>query len=276
MDVTKQKMSNADYHAHEAVGSSLLKSIHLKSVLHAVSKEFTVSEAMNLGSAVHSLVLEPEVFHDDFAVAPKVDRRTKLGKAEYAEFLENVGNKTVISADTLNTAEEMTFSIRNHPIANSILSNGQAELSFFTNDSETGLQLKCRPDYVNAGALIDLKTTRDASYESFSKQCGSLGYIIQCAYYLDVYNQANETKLKDFFIVAIENTAPYAVACYKIDELQLDAGRKMYRKALNQYASFLEESKTIGTDKAKILYGYPADIVNLQIPYWFFDGIDGE
>ena len=274
MDITKKKMSNTDYHAHEAVGSSLLKSIHLKSVLHAVSKEFTPSEAMNLGSAVHSLVLEPEVFHDDFAVAPKCDKRTKLGKAEYAEFLEGVGSKTVISADTLNTAEQMTFSVRNHPIANKILSNGEAELSFFTNDSETGLQLKCRPDYVNAGTLIDLKTTRDGSFDGFSKQCGNLAYIIQAAFYLDVYNAANETNLKDFFIICVENSAPYAVSTYKLDELQIEAGRKMYRRALNNYAAYLEEKEIVGEEKAKTLYGYENDIVSLSIPYYFFDQID--
>jgi len=272
---SKKLMSNTDYHANEALGSSLLKLIHLKSVLHAITKEFTQSEAMAVGSAVHSLVLEPETFTNEYAVSPKCDRRTKIGKAVYADFLADSEGKTVLSEASLYDVKGMATAVMEHPIASRVLTGGRSEYSYFSVDKETGIEKKCRPDYENGGALIDLKSTRDASFEGFAKQMGDLGYLIQAAWYLDVYNEATGEDLKEFFIVAVENFSPYAVAVYKIDEMQIEVGRKQYRKALTEYASFLKDCEEVGEPKAKMLHGYPAEITTIQVPYWFLDQIKG-
>lgn len=76
-------LSNADYHAHPAVSSSQLKHMlrtpaHFKASLET-SKE--PSDAMKLGSLVHTLLLEPHLVDYEYTVMPKFDRRTKQGKA---------------------------------------------------------------------------------------------------------------------------------------------------------------------------------------------------
>ena len=49
---------------------------HLK---HSMSVHREPTPSMMLGTAVHSLVLEPEKFDTDVVVAPVVDKRTKIG-----------------------------------------------------------------------------------------------------------------------------------------------------------------------------------------------------
>lgn len=307
----KKLMSNKDYHAHEAIGSSLLKTIHNKSVLHAVSGEFKQTDKMILGSLVHALVLEPEsvdrefitkslspsdylVNMDDFKselkdlglkVTGKRDDliqrlldhdpeyKSKIFSYVLQEFEKENEGKTLIKGDILEEGKHMASAVIDHPIASRVLTGGEAEFSYFSLDEKTGLEKKCRPDYKNGGALIDLKTTNDASYEGFSKQIGNLGYLIQAAYYLDVHNEATGENLKDFFLVAVENKAPYAVAVYKLDEFQLESGRAQYRRALNNYAEYLKLVEMEGKEQANILCGYPLDITTIQVPIWFLDQI---
>ena len=65
------------------------------------------SPALTFGSAAHKMVLEPDTFFDEYAVAPACDRRTKEGKALYETFLEQSEGKTIISAEDLKTVQEI-------------------------------------------------------------------------------------------------------------------------------------------------------------------------
>lgn len=259
------------YHANPALGSSLLKKIHSKTLLHALTVKQEETDSMILGSAIHCAILEPERFTSDFVVCPKVDRRTAAGKATYAEFEAAAGDKTVLTADQMEIVEGMKASIMSHPVASMMLNGGEAEYSYYHKDVTTGLELKCRPDYHNGGALIDLKTTMDASYEGFAKQMGNLGYHLQAAYYLDVFNGSQGTNYDEFFFVAIENKAPYAIAVYRLDSAQIEHGRIAYQRALSEYAGFLNSGSNM--EELKTLYGYPAQITDIQIPFYILDKI---
>lgn len=258
----KKLMSNKDYHASEAIGSSLLKAIALKSLLHAVKTERKESAALDLGSALHAAVLEPETFNQEFLVSPKFDRRTKEGKAAAADFEALAAGKTVIDEDQMSDIRGMVDAIKSHEIASSMLENGEAEYSYFAKDPITGLDRKCRPDYFNAGALIDLKSCQDASPEGFIKACINFGYHIQAAYYLDTYNLANGTNIQEFFFVAVETKAPYAVNTFRMGAVELELGRKMYRKALDQYAEYLKDQTQV------LKFGYEKKINEIEFPLW--------
>lgn len=52
--------------------------------------------ALLFGQFVHKLVLEPETVDKEFIVAPTVDKRTKDGKAMWAEFMGLVDRKSVV------------------------------------------------------------------------------------------------------------------------------------------------------------------------------------
>ena len=55
------------------------------------NRTFNNSPALFEGRVMHTVFLEHYKFAEEFAIEPPVDRRTKVGKAEYAEWLEELG-----------------------------------------------------------------------------------------------------------------------------------------------------------------------------------------
>jgi exodeoxyribonuclease VIII len=252
-------MSNNEYHGNEAIGSTLLKKIASKSLAHAMSEEFKTSAAMNLGSAVHAAILEPETYEKEFIVSPKIDKRTKAGKEQYKEFLELSFGKILINEDQEQAVIGAVESLKRHNIANGMLTGGESEYSYFA--ELDGISCKCRPDYFNSNSLIDLKTCADASNDGFMKACINFGYHIQAAFYLDVFNAANGTSVKDFYFVAIETSKPFAINTFKMGEVEINLGREQYKKALKQLKEYRE---TNNLDN----FCYEKKINEIQFPLW--------
>jgi hypothetical protein len=261
----KKIESNEQYHSNQAIGSTLLKKIASKSVLHALTEERSETPALILGSAIHCAVLEPEKFNSQYAVSPKFDRRTKEGKVLAEAFELAAMGKTCLTEDQLEITKGVVESIKGHKIANGMLTGGEAEYSYYATDSVTGLELKCKPDFYNMNALIDLKTCQDASVDGFARACANFGYHLQAAYYLDVFNLANGTELKEFYFVAVETSKPFAVNTFLMGEAEIELGRYQYKKALKQYAEYLKSPESL------INYGYELKINEIVFPMWAFE-----
>lgn len=270
-------MDAKDYHSREAIGSSLLKSIHTKTIHHAIKEEFdNTKDNIVLGNYVHALVLEPETVGRDFAILPEVDGRTKEGKAIKEQFALASANKTILKSDLAQKGAMIKESLLMHPMVRKMLAGAETEYSYFCDDPDTGLKRKCRPDIKNGGALIDLKTCTDASFEGFARQVGGLAYHLQAAYYLDTHNLATGEDLKDFFFVAAETKDPFAVAVYQLSADDIEAGRLAYKQALKRYSDFITRAKEVGEEQAVREFSYSQDITVLSIPYWFHDKIKND
>ena len=269
--MSKILQSNKDYHSSDAIGSSILKAIANSTLAHALLKEFKETDALKLGSAVHAAILEPETFDDEFLVMPKIDKRTKAGKILAAEYAEMAKDKTVITEDQKESVDAIVKAIKAHSTANAMLSGGEAEYSYYFKEGD--LEYKCRPDYVNQGALIDLKTCQDASPDGFMRACFNFGYHIQAAYYLDIYNKANDTNLEEFFFVAVETKAPYAVNIFKMGEVEIQLGREQYKKALAQLIEYKKNGEKL-EELASPKYAYGEEINNVEYPLWMLNKID--
>ena len=164
-------MDNAAYHAHPAVSKSHLDLI-ARSPLHYWARyldpdrqPLEPTPAMRLGTALHTHVLERSRWDEEIAVAPQCDRRTKAGKEAFASFEANAAGKTVITCDDAEVVMAMGRSVMRHPGAAMLLGlPGKAETTHIWTDVATGLQCKCRPDWLtdDGRLLVDLKTTEDA------------------------------------------------------------------------------------------------------------------
>jgi len=179
-------MTNAEYHAHPAVSKSDLDLVNRSPAYYRYVKENPREQtaALIFGSVVHKLVLEPEKFDEEYAVAPLVDRRTKKGKEDWCEFVAGLNGETVIDSSVYESARLAAASVMKHPIAARLLQGGQAETSWLW--EENGVQCKCRPDYLRTDikCVIDLKTTLNASPDSFTKSAYDYRYHVQAAWYL--------------------------------------------------------------------------------------------
>ena len=226
-------MPATQYHAEKAIGHSgivkMLKSpAHLREYLDHPHQP---TPAMAFGTAVHTYVLEQDRFAEEFVVAEKFDRRTKEGKEAAARFEEANQGKIVITSEEMATLTLVQRAVFAHQGAARLLSVGDAELSAFWTNADTGLNCKCRPDWFNGEAIVDLKTCVDASSSGFSKSIANFGYDIQAAYYVDGIKAVTGMELP-FLFVAVEKDAPHAVAVYRADPDVIEIGRKKYRAAL--------------------------------------------
>ncbi|EPN9025302.1 exonuclease VIII, partial [Escherichia coli] len=98
-------ISNENYHAGPGVSKSQLDDIADTPALYLWRKnapvDTTKTKTLDLGTAFHCRVLEPEEFSNRFIVAPEFNRRTNSGKEEEKAFLRECAStgKTVITAE---------------------------------------------------------------------------------------------------------------------------------------------------------------------------------
>jgi exodeoxyribonuclease VIII len=188
------------------------------------------------GRAFHSIVLDGlESFHKNFAVLPDTDRRTKEGKAAYALFCEESGDKDIISVADYEILAEMFSAIAVHPIASKLMLEGRSEMSVFWTDLETGLPCKFRPDRIpdgEHGVILDLKSVRDADVHAFTRAVVNYGYAREAAFYIDGFNAVSSAKVDAFIFICVEKEKPYRTEVYVLDELFVEDGRREYRRLM--------------------------------------------
>lgn len=252
----------SQYHKMPAYSKSALDKIN-QSMAHyfeAITSPKEQTPQMLLGSAFHCRTLTPDIYMKEYVVAPECDKRTKIGKETYAEFEELNAGKTILSFAQAATAECMAKAVLEHPIASRLLTDGDAEHSFFWTDPRTGLPCKARPDYLRRdGIIIDLKSTADASYYEFQRTIVNFRYHVQGAFFGDGVTSVTGEKRFSFILIAVESSAPYAVAIYRIDDDGINIGRTAYG---------LDLDKVVAYEKDKSWAGYTMQIQEMILPPW--------
>lgn len=259
-----------EYEQINAVRHSVLRHFG-RSALHA--REAIVNppkqtEAMAIGQAIHCAILEPERFDVTYMAAPKLDRRTKKGQATWAELQASPLN--IITAEEYDLCLRVRESVWSHSFAAELLrGKGLNEVSAVWVDQDTGARCKARFDRLSAtqltdpagtaySAIIDLKTTHNASRRAFSDSAGKLAYHEAAAFYLDGAF-ALSPRPRKFIWIAMEKEPPYAVAVYEVGDASIEAGRDAYKAHLRAYAEAVRTGVWAG-------YGEGADY--LDIPAW--------
>lgn len=258
------KNSNSEYHSGEGVSKSDLDLIHHCPLKYRYSKDNPTikTPASEFGSMVHKLILEPDDFGKEYAVAPNCDRRTKAGKEMYEVFSEALGEREAVSETDYECALSMRKAILDNPRAAALLDGGETETSYYWNDENMGALCKCRPDKVNMNYIIDLKTTADASPEAFAKSVWNYRYHVQAAWYLDGYEKATGIKPDGFIFIAVEKAPPYATSVYVCDDVVLDVGRAEAADDLRIYCECTESGNWYGYG------GADEKIMPISLPYW--------
>ena len=269
-------MDNATYHAHSAVSKSHLDLV-AKSPLHYWSRYLDPNRvpqeptaAMAIGSAVHTHVLELDQWDAQYVVAPAgIDRRTKVGKAEWEVFQTAIGTRTVISREDADLVMRIGRSVLSHPAAAYLLGlPGKAETTHMWIDEISGLQCKCRPDWLldDGSMIVDLKTTEDASPKEFQRSIAKWRYHVQASWYLDGLQHATGKRPEQFVFIAVEKKPPYACAVYVADQQMIEIGRDTARRDLDK----------LNVCKAADYWpGYSDGIEQINLPPWMLPKADG-
>lgn len=259
-------ITNAEYHGGPGVSKSMLDVIAAKSPMHlqylrSAANDNEPTAAQALGTAFHSLLLEPDDFAASYVVAPKFDKRTKDGKAGWEAFQAEHEGKQFIDADMDAILSAMREAVHAHPVARALITApGHAERSVYWTDPITGELCRCRPDYWREdGIIVDVKTTDDASPEGFAKSVANWRYHVQDPFYTDGIHQATGIAPRGFVFLVVEKKAPHAVAVYSLDRESRDLGRMEYRRDLQRYADCVRSGKWPG---------YGEVIQEIGVPQW--------
>jgi exodeoxyribonuclease VIII len=219
------------------------------------------------GRAVHALALEGrEVFDRQFAVAPRVDRRTKAGKEDWQAWADAHASHTILTAEQSERVEAMHAGLQRHEGARRYLgADGDAEVSIYWTNEATGVACRCRPDKIvpipgtDEVVLVDLKTTRDGlDDETISRTLARYRYHVQAAWYVDGARAAG-LAVRAFALVFIEKSRPHGARVVTMCEDSITCGRVLYRENLETYAECLASGQWPG---------YSTATETVSIPSW--------
>lgn len=235
-------LPNEQYHSGPGISKSQLDLIHKSPSLlqwsRTAPEDDEKKSALNVGDAVHALLLEPERFRAEYAVGPKdAPRNTKAGKEKWAEFEAGLKEgQTVLTAEEGRKIELIYGSVMAHPNARWLIeAKGDAEASIYWNDPETGLLCRCRPDKLitEHGWIVDVKTTADMS--KFARSVYDFRYHVQDQFYSEGYRQHFGEEPAGFLFLVVSTSiecGKYPVRLFCLDAEAKARGRATMREDL--------------------------------------------
>ena len=245
-----EDISNEDYHSGPGISKSMLDVYNNCPVdyewFYLKRNQRTETDAMRLGTALHMAILEPEKFSETYVVAPNCRKNSKEWKAFESEH----EGKIILKEDEYKQISAMGYSVGAHTYASMLLLEGKAECSAYSEDQDTGLLLRCRPDFLNKrNIVVDLKTTVNASSGAFSSSVYKYRYHVQQAFYMDVLESLG-IDVDVFCFLVVEKTPPHKVAIYTLSDRAISLGRELYKKNLSDLKCCLDSNSWPGLQKS--------------------------
>jgi exodeoxyribonuclease VIII len=219
------------------------------------------SRAMEIGSALHCAVLQPDLFAARYLCLRDTKARTA---SEYKSACKDWpgGGEFVLTGPEADHISGMQSVLYSDPNTRTLLeSDGYREASLFVTDPDTGCMLRVRFDLLTTdGQILDLKKTRDCRPRAFMAAITSYGYDMQAAFYLHAGKLAGLAE--SFTFLAIEESMPHARKLYLPDADVMQRGAVRFREALETYA------QCIRTDFWPC---YPSQPEYIGLPGWALD-----
>lgn len=191
----------------------------------------------DFGKAIHTVFLQPWLFESSYVCQPE-EIKIRSSKVWYA-FKEkaDAAGQVVLTQAQWDDMPILRQSLESNAKAKALTHHGVAERSIFTRDVETGLIIKCRPDYMIGKLIIDLKSDASADPRFFGPKAKKLGYHIQDALYTDVA-QADE-----FAFLVVESSRPFVITAPVILDADVKRlGYLKYRKAMRELKRCMEHN----------------------------------
>jgi hypothetical protein len=261
--------SAEEYHATSGASASRLNKMFKKSpahMRHDLENPEEPTQAMIIGTATHSAILEPDLFEKDWGRIPVGDGRSKAIKDAKADLIHEFGYDHILKAEVYDSIVGMRESVLENELAADLLGEANTEVSSYWVDEQTGVECKARIDampYQDSGwgyCLVDVKTTTDASAKEFQRSVHNFGYHRQAAHYLA--STCDKVFDRDRFIfICVEKAPPHCVAIYELDSDALALARSELDHLLGLWA----ECEVNGEWPS-----YPEGIQELSLPGWAY------
>lgn len=231
----------AEYFALPGASSTALKTLLQTSPKNMREAPDKPSAAKALGSLAHLLILQPELVAGGVAVEPEgVNRRTKVGKAEFAEWAAENAGKLICSQADFDAACAMRDSVLTGKgkIGEAIFGAGRAEVTMLATDPTSGVLCRGRADWLPEGqdVIVDLKTAASAAPDDFARSAARYNYHMQAWFYTYLYSLITGKPAPAFIHAVVESSPPYDSAFYELSQHDLQKGEAAIRHALSIWA----------------------------------------
>lgn len=278
-----------DYHGREICPTPSISSSGLKTMLKKSPFHYWWGSNLNpdkpaesdkahfrVGKAVHDMLLLNERWPEFYHIVPDgfSEAHHKKWADEMPAYHAAVERGAVILTEKQRDAvEAMADAIQRNEFAAASLTAGIPEMTLAWQDSETGVWLRARPDYlpdrvINGGdirCVADIKTSADASQGVFSRAIDSYGYHQSAALYADGIKAIYGHYPTHWLHVVIEKDAPHCVALWELPGEDIERGRYLNRFAIRAFADCLSKGKWPG---------YADNVSQCGLPAWARKQID--
>ncbi len=259
---------------YEKIPADVTKSrlVHMKkSPLHYIKQDELdrePSEEMELGTLLHTAILEPASLIGSYVVEPEnvtikgvtteINRRVKAHREYLADFRKSNEGKIVIRPSHLDVLTGMIKAASEHRDLRKLMAMpGESEIA--ATWEHMGFKWKGRADRiidhpVLGRTVIELKKTFDASPSGFSRQIYNLGYDVGIAAYMRGF------EAKSYIFVCVESKAPFPIGIYRADDSMVERAHAYTDKLLGRLRKCINEDH---------FPGYTSDgEENLLFPGW--------
>jgi exodeoxyribonuclease VIII len=226
------------------------------------------TDSFELGTAVHTLVFEPQEFSNRFHCVQEIPKRnTSIGKAAFTGMEKNAAGRLILDKADQDTIYWMSSNVTSHAMWKSVKGDkaGCIEDSLAWIDPESGVLLRSRPDFYTDQIIIDLKTTKDSSPFSFQKAVSDYAYHRQGALSTDGLCVLTDRHYENVILFVVDKNPPHFVRCYVLTDNAINQGRYEYKYAADQYKKCITSG---------IWESHPEIIEDLDIPGWAYRSFD--
>lgn len=230
------------------------------------------TKAMRFGRLCHAAVLEPARMKANLVIQPDFgDMRSKGNReARDAWKLTLPGSAIVVDQDELASVTRVANAVLGNNEIRALLEHPKTvfeSTALFTHS--TGILSRARFDIFNPelGVIADLKTTTDASPDSFSRTIFSYKYFLQAAMYLYAAEKITNIKNLKYNFIAVESSRPNSVVMYELDNGAIDYGMAELSTAYDLLLKCLETDSWPSTQEmlSNKTIGLPSWVLNSSI-----------
>jgi hypothetical protein len=194
------------------------------------------TDAMKLGSLVHCLMLRPELFNDQFAISPDINKRTNAGKEEWAEFCRlNEGKDVIENSDYEHARKLVDTAMTNDHIYNAVKSchDFEKEWSMEIDD----LPYRGFYDGISTDYILEVKTINDGNPKNVMSDFYKRKYHMQASLY-----SMSQFGLPVMYII-IETSQPYLSYVAMADDNYIEQGAKEIGRLNESFKECMEGNK---------------------------------
>lgn len=240
---------------------------------YALTHPRPATSALNTGSALHTLVFEPETYAERFTTYTASKSKGEGARKAWEAFQEDVKQRdlTILDTEEVERAEGMAAVVRTKASAYIAPSKGRAEIPITWADAETGLVCKSRLDWLTINrVLVELKSTRSTDERNFANQAWKLGYFHAQMFYSMGVAAATGCTIDEvpFLFVAVESEPPYDVALFEPCQESRQAAHEDVKRLMATLAECQRTGKYPGRYDSPRILKAPAYVLMSEDEEW--------